>query len=160
MARKTTTAAPARRNLTAKVRNQITEMHDDGKSNAEIASACGISEAKVEATLAAAAEGKTLSEAAAAKLAEGATAAEVAEPVAKPAKAAKPSRVYRETDHTSVGVRLFGIRADGTVADLGPHGRNDFVPACDAYEKTGGEIFPTYVGAPMRNVWAIASGKK
>jgi hypothetical protein len=157
MARKSTTAAPARRNLTAKVRNQITEMADEGKTVAAIASECGISVAKVEATLAAAAEGKTLSEAAAAKLAEGASAAEVAEP-AKPAKPA--SRVYREANYTNKAVRLFGIRADGTAADCGYWGEYGFEKACDAYEASeGAEIFPTYVAAPMRNTWAIRSGK-
>jgi hypothetical protein len=153
-------AKPARKNLTAKVRNAITELADAGKTVAQIASECGVPAEKVEATLAAAAVGKTLAQAEA----EGAVATDDTGAVTvAPAKPKKVSRVTREANHTSTGVRLFGYLAheDGMIQDLGAWGANDFQGAVEAYEAANpeGRFALGYIGCPMRNVWHVASGE-
>lgn len=161
MPRKSSTAdAPTRRNLTAKVRNQITEMADEGKTVAVIASECGVSVAKVEATLAAAAQGKTLAEASAEALANGGTVAadgtpDVPPTAAKPKKAAKVTRSRREDGYDGKGQRLFGIREDG-IDDLGTWGDVFSILAVDAYEKAHpDQRYTSYLACPARNTWLV-----
>jgi len=160
-----------KRNLTAKVRNAITELADEGKTPAQIASECGISVEKVEAVIAAAAEGKTVAEAAAAALAaapEAPADGETPTPAAAP-KPAKPKPVLRyrreerfvAEDGKVAGVRLFGVvqvgTPDETHTDLGVWGTtNDTGPAVDAYEKANKtEKFEVYLAVPQRFIWLV-----
>lgn len=157
----TSTDKAPRKNLTAKVRNQITEMADDGATVAQIASECGITVEKVEATLAAAAEGKSLAEAEKAAAAAAAAPADEAPAAPKPPKPVKVERFRREPAHVQpdgkvIGVRLFGVREDGH-DDLGVHGTtNEVGPAVDAYEKTHKDAkYSDYLAVPQRFVWLV-----
>jgi hypothetical protein len=178
MSRTSATKPAGRKNLTKVVRNQITEMHDEGKSASVIASECGIAIEKVEAAIAAYAAGDPTggtepaptrgARAAAAKLAAApeAPAADApeapeapAEPTPAPAKpATSPSRNTREPGYTGKGIRLFGVREDG-VDDLGVWGDVFSAVAVDEYEAAHQDSrYVSYLACPMRNTWLIASG--
>lgn len=136
--------APTRRNLTRKVRNQITEMHDEGKSNAVIASECGIAIEKVEALIA-----------------EYAAAAAPAE--ARAIAKAKTGRYTREDtlmhDGKWSGVRVLGKREDG-IDDLGVwgQGQDKHDVAVDAYEAANPDSkYASYITVQQRFLWVTAT---
>src|SRR4029077_20570241 len=98
---------PKRVNLTARVRNQITEMHDEGKSVKEIALATGISAERVQA-----------------KLDEAAAAAPKAA-ADKPKKVQEFTRLpgSENTEGRVTGMALFTVSEDGSFgAYLGTFG--------------------------------------
>lgn len=126
-------------NLVPSMKFLVTERVDANETVAFIAEALNMTPARVEAYIAW--NGET----------PGDTAT-VGEP-AKPAKPKVTARFWREED-VPMGVRLFGqMEDDGkTLIDLGVHG-DTTAAAIDAYEKTDGLVFATYISVSQRYVW-------
>lgn len=131
---------PKRVNLTKAIRNQITEMHSEGKSVSQIASETGISPERVEA-----------------KIAEYTAAVAPAASKGKGGKPKKPSAFSREDfANAAKGVRLWGVVTDGDDKDLGVWGEYNFSPAVKAYEAANPEAkFAQYRGVRQSYIWLI-----
>lgn len=134
-----TEASDGTENLVPSMKFLVTERVDANETVAFIAEALNMTPARVEAYIAW--NGET----------PGDTAT-VGEP-AKPAKPKVKARFWREED-VPMGVRLFGQSEDDakTLIDLGVHGETT-AAAVDAYEKTGGLVFATYISVSQRYVW-------